>query len=64
MHRETERIAGVVRDLLDYSRSAVVAPEAGDLQHVADVEGVVREIVSLVELQPSFRAIAVDVDAG
>jgi signal transduction histidine kinase len=54
VRKETDRIRGIVADLLDYSRPVAGAVEPVRLREVADAA------LSLVSLQPRFRGIAVD----
>lgn len=58
MKKETERINGVVRDLLDFAREG-----DGDEQGTADVGEVMNDVVALVRPQKELRAIEVKVDA-
>jgi signal transduction histidine kinase len=60
MRRETERIHGVLRDLLDFAR-----PEKeGASQTVpADVRAILDDVASLVRPQKVFRSVQVTVDA-
>jgi signal transduction histidine kinase len=63
MKRETERIGGVLRDLLDFAR-----PEGGRTSmHLpaapADVERVVEDVFALLRPQKPFKSLALNVDA-
>ncbi len=61
MKKETERINGVVRDLLDFARA-----DQHDAEPSAQVKEVFDDVVSLVKPQKELRdvTIAVDVDLG
>lgn len=58
---ETERIHGIIRELLDYSRSDVT--DDGP-QQSADVAQVVRDALGLVAPQRKARGVEVDVELG
>jgi two-component system, NtrC family, sensor kinase len=57
MKKETERINGVVRDLLDFARS-----DAHDAEESADVKTVFDDVVALVKPQRELRDIRVTID--
>lgn len=57
MKKETERINGVVRDLLDFARSDEREPESS-----ADVKEVFDDVVALVRPQKEMRGVDVSVD--
>jgi two-component system NtrC family sensor kinase len=62
MKRETERINGVVRDLLDFAR-----PEQGGADSAsppADVGEVAESVAALARPQKSFRDVAIEVDVA
>jgi two-component system NtrC family sensor kinase len=63
MKRETERIHGVVRDLLDFARPEKVEPTSGGAApepcHVSEV---VEDAIALVRPQRNFKAIAVETE--
>ncbi|HXX70372.1 MAG TPA: HAMP domain-containing sensor histidine kinase [Polyangiaceae bacterium] len=55
MRGETERIQSVVRDLLDFARPEGTGQSDRDAAAAADVEGVVDDVVALVQPQRPFR---------
>lgn len=57
IRNETERIHGIIRELLDYSRTR---PEAADPNARADVIEVVEEAVKLVSPQKDLRNITIE----
>ncbi len=59
MKKETERINGVVRDLLDFAREG-----QGDDAGVADVAEVMNDVLALVRPQKELRTIELTVDAA
>ncbi len=62
MKRETERISGVVRDLLDFAR-----PERGSADAAsppADVGEVAEIVAALARPQTSFRDVAIEIDVA
>jgi len=58
---ETERIHGIIRELLDYSRSDAAAESP---EQSADVEQVLRDALGLVAPQKKARGVTIDVDIG
>jgi two-component system, NtrC family, sensor kinase len=62
MKRETERINGVVRDLLDFAR-----PEQGGVDSAsppADVGEVAESVAALARPQKTFRDVAIEIDVA
>lgn len=57
MKKETERINGVVRDLLDFARS-----DAHDEEESADVKAVFEDVAALVKPQKDLRDIELSLD--
>jgi two-component system NtrC family sensor kinase len=55
---ETERINGIIRDLLDFARYDA---ESDEPEQTADLRDVIRDAVSLVRPQKSSKAIAIEV---
>jgi signal transduction histidine kinase len=64
MRKETERIHGVLRDLLDFARPEEKASPGSGVPEPADVASVVRDVVALVGPQKHFRAVRVEPDVG
>jgi two-component system, NtrC family, sensor kinase len=62
MRKETERIHGVLRDLLDFARPEETSVPSGGPPTPADVRSVVTDVVALVRTQKSFRDVHVEVD--
>jgi signal transduction histidine kinase len=60
MQKETERIHGVLRDLLDFARPPTEPSPASS--EVADVASVVADVLALVRPQKAFRTIQVEAD--
>jgi two-component system, NtrC family, sensor kinase len=58
MKRETERIHGVVRDLLDFARPEKEAPMSGTMAQPSVVSDVVRDVIALVRPQRAFKSVA------
>jgi len=58
---ETERINGIIRDLLDFARHDRTAAESDELQQTADLRDVIRDAVSLVRPQKESKDIAIEV---
>jgi C4-dicarboxylate-specific signal transduction histidine kinase len=58
---ETERINGIIRDLLDFARYDA---EGDERTQTADLRDVIRDAVSLVRPQKASKAIAIDVSVG
>ncbi len=57
MKKETERIHGVVRDLLDFARPEKESPPSGTLPEPCNVRAVVDDVLALVRPQKSFKTI-------
>jgi C4-dicarboxylate-specific signal transduction histidine kinase len=55
---ETERINGIIRDLLDFARHDA---ESDELQETADLRDVIRDAVSLLRPQKESKDIAIEV---
>lgn len=64
MKRETERISGVLRDLLDFARPEGGSPSGQAPAAPADVAGVVEDVFSLVRPQKAFKRVRLALDAG
>jgi signal transduction histidine kinase len=64
MRKETERIHGVLRDLLDFARPEEKASPGSGAPEPADVASVVRDVVALVGPQKPFRAVRVETDVA
>ena len=63
MRRETERIHGILRDLLQFARPAA-RPVAGAEQEPGDVEVAVRDTAALVAPQRSLQDITLSLELG
>jgi signal transduction histidine kinase len=63
MRRETERIHGVLRDLLDFARPEKEGGAPGAQTATGDVRAVLDDVTSLVRPQKVFRSVQVTVDA-
>jgi two-component system NtrC family sensor kinase len=63
MRSETDRIHGVVRDLLDFARPEEVQGIGAGPQPPANVRTVIDEVVSLVRPQKTFRDVRFETDA-
>jgi signal transduction histidine kinase len=63
MRRETERIHGILRDLLQFARPAA-SPVAGAEQEPGDVEVAVRDTAALVAPQRSLQDITLSLELG
>jgi C4-dicarboxylate-specific signal transduction histidine kinase len=59
IHRETERINDIIRDLLDFARRDV---DSGALQQTADLREVIQDAVNLVRPQKESKDVAIDVN--
>jgi signal transduction histidine kinase len=64
MKHETERIHGVVRDLLDFARPEKPEPTSGGAPDPASVADVVRDVLALVRPQRAFKAVTVETELG
>jgi signal transduction histidine kinase len=64
MKKETERIHGVVRDLLDFARPEKAEPASGGPAEPADVKDVVKDVLALIRPQSSFRALTLETKLG
>jgi two-component system, NtrC family, sensor kinase len=64
MKHETERIHGVVRDLLDFARPEKTEPTSGGAPESSDVGEVVRDVLALVRPQRAFKAIVLRTELG
>jgi signal transduction histidine kinase len=62
MKKETERIHVILRDLLDFARPETATSR--QLREPARLEDVIKDVVSLVRPQKSFREISLTVDLG
>jgi two-component system, NtrC family, sensor kinase len=62
MKRETERIHGVVRDLLDFARPEKVEPTSGGTPEPSKVSEVVADAIALVRPQRAFKAVTIETD--
>lgn len=62
MQRETERIHGVVRDLLDFARPEEKAAPSGSPPAPADVRAAAGDVVALVRPQKQFRNVRVETE--
>ncbi len=61
--RETERISGIVKDLLDFARPEKSADSSTSLRMaVSTVDRVVKDVLSLVSAQKSWKQIKVETD--
>ncbi len=59
MRRETERVHGVLRDLLDFARPATAS--AAEPSEPSDARDAIDDAVGLVRPQPAFRDLVLDV---
>jgi two-component system NtrC family sensor kinase len=57
MKHETERIHGVVRDLLDFARPEKTEPASGGAHETSLVAEVVRDVFALVRPQQTFKTV-------
>jgi two-component system NtrC family sensor kinase len=64
MKKETERIHGVVRDLLDFARPEAIEPSRDGTLETSDVADVMEDVLALVRPQPSFRTVALRTELG
>jgi two-component system NtrC family sensor kinase len=64
MKHETERIHGVVRDLLDFARPEKAEPTSGGQVAPSDVRDVVADVLALVRPQRSFKTITLETELG
>jgi signal transduction histidine kinase len=62
MKKETERIHGVMRDLLDYARTDSPASVRSEPVEPADVGEVARDLVRLVTPQKALRGVTLDLE--
>jgi C4-dicarboxylate-specific signal transduction histidine kinase len=62
MRKETERINGIVRDLLDFARPEKASPVESGAFRPSTVESVVRDVVGLVKTQKDVRVVDVEVE--
>ena len=63
--RETERISGIVKDLLDFARPEKSADSSTSLRMaVSTVDRVVKDVLSLVSAQKSWKPIKVETDVA
>ncbi len=61
--RETERISGIVKDLLDFARPEKSADSSTSLRMaVSTVDRVVKDVLALVSAQKSWKQITVETD--
>jgi two-component system, NtrC family, sensor kinase len=63
MKRETDRVNGILRDLLDFARPGA-APTSEDVLVSASVADVVEHVTALVKPQKSFKGVALDVQVA
>jgi two-component system NtrC family sensor kinase len=63
MRRETERIHGILRDLLQFARPAA-NPREGNEPEPGDVETAVRDTAALVAPQRSLKEVQLELDLG
>lgn len=64
MKRETERINGVIHDLLDFARPEGGATSLRVPAQPADVAGVADDVFALVRTQKPFKTVRIVLDAG
>jgi two-component system NtrC family sensor kinase len=64
MKRETERISGVLRDLLDFARPEQGATSVQAPAPPADVATVARDVFALVRVQKPFKKVNVALNVG
>jgi two-component system NtrC family sensor kinase len=64
MKHETERIHGVVRDLLDFARPEKVEPTSGGASEPCNVAEVVADVLALVKPQRAFKAVMLETELG
>ncbi len=64
MKHETERIHGVVRDLLDFARPEKTEPASGGPAEPAQVLDVIQDVLALVRPQRSFKMVALESELG
>jgi two-component system NtrC family sensor kinase len=62
MKKETERIHGVMRDLLDYARTDSPASVRSEPVEPADIGEVARDLVRLVTPQKALRGVTLDLE--
>jgi two-component system NtrC family sensor kinase len=62
MKHETERIHGVVRDLLDFARPEKAEPMSGQAPEPSDVRDVVQDVLALVRPQRAFKSVALETE--
>jgi signal transduction histidine kinase len=62
MQKETERIHGVLRDLLDFARPEQQPSPGSSAPAPADVRSVLGDVASLVRPQKAFRDVSVEID--
>jgi signal transduction histidine kinase len=62
MRRETERIHGVVRDLLDFARPEESAAAGGGPPLPADVRAAIADVAALVKTQKGFRELRLNAE--
>jgi signal transduction histidine kinase len=62
MQKETERIHGVLRDLLDFARPEQRAVPGGGAPAPADVRSVLGDVAALVRPQKAFRDVRIETD--
>ena len=65
MRKETERVHGILRDLLDFARPESHDGSAeGGTSRTAALADVMKDVAALLAPQKSFREVAVETDAG
>ena len=64
MKKETERIHGVMRDLLDYARTDAPASLRSEPVDPADVNEVTRDLVRLVTPQKTLREVSLELEVA
>ncbi len=64
MHKETERVHGILRDLLDFARPESPDSSGAITQGPARVADVMNDVAALLKPQKSLREVTVTVDGG
>jgi two-component system NtrC family sensor kinase len=64
MKRETERIHGVVKSLLDFARPEKAGPTSGGREEACSLRGVIDDVVALVRSQRSFRSVSLSTEVA